>query len=119
MLLVMAIRRQEEGGLAREVLEEQLAMGFPGLGQEVTQICEELGIPDTSRQEVSKEELKDAIKMIHLAYLKAEMVGKTKLEAIARTDMRKEQEYVHWSVEDCRTAFRLQTRMQGEHAHQI
>ena len=111
VLLVMAIRRQEEGGLAREVLEEQLAMGFPGLGQEVTKICEELRIPDASRQEVSKEELKDAIKMNHLASLKAEMVGKIKLEAIARTDMRKEQEYVHWSVEDCRTAFRLQTRI--------
>ena len=32
VLMVMAIRGQEEGGLAREVLEEQLAMGFPGLG---------------------------------------------------------------------------------------
>ena len=39
------------------------------------------------------------------------MVGKTKLEVVARTEMRKEQEYVHWSVEDCITAFCLQTRM--------
>ena len=53
MLMLMAIRGQEEGALAREVLEEQLNMGFPGMGQEVTQICKELGIPDASRQEVT------------------------------------------------------------------
>ena len=45
VLLVMVIRRQEEGGLAREILEEQLAFGFPGLGQEVSQICQETGLP--------------------------------------------------------------------------
>ena len=38
VLLVLAIRSQEEGGPSREILEEQLAMGFPGLGQEVRQI---------------------------------------------------------------------------------
>ena len=31
ILLMQAIRRQEEGNLAREVLEEQLQMGWPGL----------------------------------------------------------------------------------------
>ena len=60
MQLVQAIRRQEEGGLAKEVLEEQLSMGFPGLGQEVTQICRELRLPDASRQEVDKEEIKES-----------------------------------------------------------
>ena len=32
VLLVLAVRRQEEGGLAKEVLEEQMAMSFPGPG---------------------------------------------------------------------------------------
>ena len=41
-MLVLAVRRQEEGGLAREVLEEQMAMSFPGLGQEGRQICQEV-----------------------------------------------------------------------------
>ena len=57
-------------------------MGFPGLGQEVTEICQEVGIPDASRQEVTKEELKEAIKLKHLAELKAEMAGKKKQEAL-------------------------------------
>ena len=111
VLLVMAIRQQEEGGLAREVLEEQLAMGFPGLGQEVTEICREVGLPDASRQDVSKEEVKEAIRLNHLTALKSEMVGRKKLEALYKSDIRTEQEYVHWSLEDCRMAFRLQNRM--------
>ena len=55
--------------------------------------------------------MKEAIKLKLLAELKAEMAGKKKLEALCNTDVRQEQEYVHWSVEECRTAFRLQTRM--------
>jgi hypothetical protein len=111
VLLVMAIRQQEEGGLAREVLQEQLTMGFPGLGQEVTGICQELGLPDASRQDVTKEEVKEAIRLNHLVALKAEMADKKKLEALYKTDLRKEQEYVSWSLEECRMAFRLQNLM--------
>ena len=58
VLLVLAIRRQEEGGLALEVLQEQMAMGFPGLGQEVRQICLEVGLPDATRLDVQPEEVK-------------------------------------------------------------
>ena len=109
--LVQAIRRQEEGGLAKEVLEEQLSMGFPGLGQEVTQICRELGLPDASRQEVDKEEIKEGIQVHHLKALKNEMVGKVKLQDLYNTDTRRPQEYVAWGVEECRMAYRLQNRM--------
>ena len=62
-MLVLAIRRQEEGGLAREVLEEQLAIGFPRLGREVSSICREIGLPDACRMDVSKEEVKEAIRL--------------------------------------------------------
>ena len=108
---VQAIRSQEEGGLARDVLEEQLNMGFPGLGQEVSQICREIGLPDASRQEVNKEDISEAIKANHLKILNTEMVGKVKLEELARADTRRAQEYVEWGVEDCRMAYRLQTKM--------
>ena len=39
------------------------------------------------------------------------MSGKVKLEEMARTDLRKAQNHVTYSVEECRMAFRLQTRM--------
>ena len=63
VLLVMAIRRQEMGGLAREVLEEQLCMGFPGLGQEVREICKEVGLPYANRMDVQVEQVKDAFRI--------------------------------------------------------
>ena len=111
VLLVLAIRRQEEGGLAREVLEEQLTMGFPGLGQEVSSICVELGLPDACRMDVTKEEVKEAIRLDHLVKLKLQMSAKKKLEELSRCDLRTAQEYVSWRVEDCRMAFRLQNKM--------
>ena len=46
VLLVEAIMEQEEDCLAREVLEEQVRMGWPGLAQEVQEICKEIGLPD-------------------------------------------------------------------------
>ena len=55
--------------------------------------------------------MKEAIRLNHLVALKAEMVDKKKLEALYKTDLRKEQEYVSWSLEECRMAFRLQNLM--------
>ena len=104
ILLIKAIRTQE-------VLQEQLAMGFPGLGQEVRELCSELGLPDATVMDVDKEEVKEAIKFSHLTQLKSDMSGKVKLEELSRADMRKAQEYVGWSVEECRMGFRLQTKM--------
>ena len=111
ILLIKAIRSQEEGQLAREVLQEQLAMGFPGLGQEVREFCRELNLPDATVDDVDKAEVKEAIQLSHLTQLKLEMSGKVKLEELCRSDVRKAQDYVGWSVEECRMAFRLQTKM--------
>ena len=111
MLLVLAIQRQEEGGLARDVLKEQLAMGFPGLGHEVREICKELGLPDATRMDINKKEVKEAIQLSSLREVKAEMAGKTKLQELALCDLREAQSYMDWSVEESRMAFRLQNRM--------
>ena len=56
VMLLLVVRRQEEGGLAREVLEEQMAMGFPGLGQEVRKMCKEVGLPDAIREYIQASE---------------------------------------------------------------
>ena len=103
--MVLSIRRQQEGGLAREVLEEQLVMGFPGLGQEVKEICGILGLPDAIRLEVQEEEVKDAIRLHSLMELKEDMAGKEKLKEMAQCDLRTPQKYVRWSVEEIRMAF--------------
>ena len=47
--------RQEEGGLVRQILEEQLEMNWPGLASEVADICKKILIPDASRMDLEKE----------------------------------------------------------------
>ena len=80
------------------------------IGQEVKEICEEIGLPDATSDTVSieKETVKDAILLHHLQFLKKEMKGK-KLEVMARSDLRRRKEYTQYGVEDCRMAFRLET----------
>ena len=93
------------------MLEEQLALGYPGLGQEVREICAEIGIPDASRMDVQKEEVKEAIKLNHLKKLKEEMSEKEKPSDMVKLDLRKPQEYTSWRDEELRMAYRLQTKM--------
>ena len=110
VLLVKAIKEQEEGCLAKEVLEEQVRMGWPGLAREVQEICQLTGLPDITNSDINieKEEIKEAMTVSHLKYLKEEMKG-AKLEEMKRTDMRVRRKYTKWKVEMCRMAFRLET----------
>ena len=86
-------------------------MGFPGLGQEVRNICVELGLPDATQLDLDKREVKEAIQLHSLKELKAELTGKVKLIELSRWDLREPQSYLYWNVEESRMAFRLQTRM--------
>ena len=77
ILLVLAIWQQEEGSLARQVLEEQVRMDWPGLAREVQEICGQTGLPDVTDKNVilDKASVKDAIKVNHLQYLKDNMTA--------------------------------------------
>ena len=63
VLLALAIREQEEDCLAREVWEEQVRMGWPGLATEVQKICKDVGLPDVTdiKNRVEKEDVKFSI----------------------------------------------------------
>ena len=43
-MLILHVRRLEEGALAQRVYREQVANQWPGLAQEVDSICQELGV---------------------------------------------------------------------------
>ena len=109
ILLVLAIWQQEEGSLARQVLEEQVRMDWPGLAREVQEICRQTGLPDVTDKNVilDKASVKDAIKVNHLQYLKDNMTGQ-KLEAMKWTDMRDRRPYTKLRNDECRMAFRLE-----------
>ena len=48
ILLILRIKNHEKGILCRDVHKECKSISWPGLGQEVTSICQELGIPDVN-----------------------------------------------------------------------
>ena len=50
----MVAIRKAEGTLAKLVMEEQLMMGWPGLCQEVSAICDTIGLPDVCQEDVDK-----------------------------------------------------------------
>ena len=107
---MQAIRRQEEGGLAGEFLNEQLAMGWPGLGKEVSEICKLLHLPDASRMYLQKDGIKKAVRYDHIKSLKLELTA-DKLRGMARSDISSRREYTSWSLQECCMAIRLETKM--------
>ena len=78
----------------------------------MTEICQEICLPDATGKTyvhvVQKEEIKKAIKLSHLKYLKETMKGE-KLRRMKKSEMRERREYTELSVEVFRMAFRLET----------
>ena len=80
----------------------------PGLGQEVRQICLEVGLPDATKIDIEADEVKKCISVDHLKQLKVDMGSQDKLKELSNFDTRVAQ---GWKVEECRMAYRLQTNM--------
>ena len=93
IFLIMRIRSHEEDTLCRLIYEEGKKKGWPGLGKEVANICQELNIPDVNNESVSKVTIKEAIFNHHYAAMKEEMDGMTKMEPVKNDDFREKQEY--------------------------
>ena len=96
--------------LIREVLGEQIEMGWPGLASEVTAICKELMIPNTAIMDRDKETVQKVVMYNHLKSLMKELTG-DKLKEMSNSDVSQKREYTSWSVQECQMAYRLETRM--------
>ena len=56
----------------KELLEEELLHSWGGITEEVKAICEEMGLPDATRQYIGRREAKEAMSLHHLVTLKKE-----------------------------------------------
>ena len=83
---------------------------MPGLAQEVSRICQDIHLPDGSREAIDKEDIKKAIKYDHLESLKLQLRGR-QLQQMASSDVSTRREYTSWSLLECRMAYRLETQM--------
>ena len=110
--LLVRIKMQDESALSRQVYEESRSRGWPGLGEEVTNICKEIGIPDVNYEVVNKSVITEAIQRHHYADIKKELGTSKKLKDIKDEDFSKVQEYFKGkSVENTRMAFKVRCHM--------
>ena len=76
--LVVALKNLSEETLAKEIYREQKEMGLPGLVKEAQEICKSIGIQDITIENVTKEEVEDALDIYNLKTTKEEMGDKVK-----------------------------------------
>ena len=110
--MLKQIQMLEDTALAKRVCQEAEARGWPGLQQEVREICKQVGMKDLNHCNISKSQIKEAIFYSHYKDLKQELSTSRKLEEIQNEDFRTIQPYFkNKSVENTRLAFRIRTKM--------
>ena len=82
MYTVKEVGRKEPGqtnipGAERATCSEQ---GWPGLAQEVSDICSEIGLEDLNDSDIPKEKVQEKIFYHHYKEMNGDMSGMTKLE---------------------------------------
>ena len=104
------MHRTESDNYARQVLEEQVAMGWEGIAKEAREICNKLGLPDITKKDIHRVEVSEAMKYHHLKVVKEEMKPYTKLEKLVNKDCTKMEDYMREkSLKDARLEFKWQT----------
>ena len=115
LIFVNTLKNMPKGTLAKDVFDEQVKRGWPGLAREASDICKELAIPNIVREEVSKSKWEKIVKQAaidkHEEGLKEEVQSKTKLEGIKDEDLKRKEYFLQKSLEDTRLLFRIRTRM--------
>ena len=112
LLLIHSIKKTKDSCLANQILEEQIALGFPGPAEEATEICRIVGLPDICTEEVGIRDIKSGIHNHHLKMLEKEMQSLKKCNMLISTDLKKPQPYLTNScLEETRMSFRLQCQM--------
>ena len=109
--LVQAIRRMQ-GGLAKEVYNEQVTHGWPGLAKEATEVCCSIGIPDVNNNLVSKKDIQNALTNHDKKEIEEKYQKYKKLDKIIGDDPTTAKDYMKQKcLADTRMIFRLRTEM--------
>ena len=112
LLYVIQLKRLEEKSLAKQIYQEQRQQGWPGLAQEVSGICQEIGLEDLNDNDICKEKVKEEIFYHHYKEMKEDMSKLTKLEDIKNEDFREVQDYMKCcAIEQARLTFSLRSKM--------
>jgi hypothetical protein len=111
-LLVLQRTGLEDGSLAKLVYQEAEYRGWPGLGKEVTQICQNIGIPDINIHVTRKSDIQKALKISHHNHMIGQFVGACKLADIKNDNFLNIQSYFNdKDLESARMKFKIRTKM--------
>ena len=103
---------KDKENYAREILTEQIAMGWEGLTTEVEEICRLVGLPNVCSQPLGRKEVEEAVVLHHLKEIKEEMEPLSKMAKIRTQDTREMQLYMKQkSLENSRIEFIWETNM--------
>ena len=105
--------KRSQNGLAKQVYQEQLEQDWPGLAQEVQEICAKIGIPDVNKHHITKNSLKLALRNHDREEMMVKMTRDyKKLDKIKMEDPTKATEYMeNKCLSDTRLIFRMRTEM--------
>ena len=71
--MIVRLNSKEEGTLCRRIYDEGKSKGWPGLGEEVSIICADVGIANINNVTVPTKVIKQAICNHHYADMKKEL----------------------------------------------
>ena len=111
-LLVLQIQCLEEEALARQIYRQAEENGWPGLGQEVREICQEIQIQDINIFNIDKKQLKTAIFEAHYQDMLNQFEHSKKLKDNKDDSFRGLPEYFHdRNLSNARMKFKIRTKM--------
>ena len=111
-LLVLQIKGLEDGSLAKVVYQEAETRGWPGLGKEVKEICQNIGIPDINIHNIRKSDIQKALKISHYTHMMKLFEGSSKLDDIKHDNFHNIQPYFDdKDLETARLKFKIRTKM--------
>ena len=112
LALGAALRVLDDDVLAKEIFTDQRELGLPGLVEETQEICKTIGVKDISQEDISKDEIQDALEIHHLRTIKEEMGDKKKYQNIKIEDVKKPQDFLQdLNMEECCVAMRIKCFM--------
>ena len=111
-LVAVILHRTEPTNYSRQILEEQMLMGWEGLALEAKELCAKLGLPDVTQKDIHRTDIKSAVLYDNVKVIKKEMEPLKKLEKIKYSDCRTMASYMlEKSLEDSRLEFLWLTDM--------
>ena len=115
VMLIYHISHLGENDLAREMLDEQVSNGWPGLAREVSDICEALRIEDPRSTEKGRHEynkiVKEACRWADEASMKKEMEKLKKLEGMSKENLKMKEYVKTGTLYTARETWRVRSRM--------